>query len=105
MAGRPVSYEGSVGRNIIRIFDVDVMTGGLINPPDASEYETICFSNPSTKIYRKLVFHRDLLVGVIVVNEIEQGGVLISLMQNQTPIRIPKEAILEPSFNYRSLLI
>ena len=105
MAGRPVSYGGSVGRNIIRIFDVDVMAGGLINPPDASEYKTICFSNPSTKIYRKLVFHENLLVGVIVVNEIEQGGVLISLMQNQTPIRIPKEAMLEPSFNYRSLLI
>ncbi|MDY7030925.1 MAG: FAD-dependent oxidoreductase, partial [Thermodesulfobacteriota bacterium] len=100
MAGRPVSYGGSVGRNIIRIFDVDVMAGGLINPPDASEYKTICFSNPSTKIYRKLVFHENLLVGVIVVNEIEQGGVLISLMQNQTPIRIPKEAMLEPSFNY-----
>ena len=34
MAGRPVAYPGSLGRNVIRIFDLDVMTAGLVNPPD-----------------------------------------------------------------------
>ena len=34
MAGRRVSYKGSLGRNIIRIFGMDVLSAGLINPPD-----------------------------------------------------------------------
>jgi len=34
MAGRPVSYRGSLGRNVMRIFGLDVMSGGIVTPPE-----------------------------------------------------------------------
>ncbi len=105
MAGRAVAYKGSLSRNVIRIFDLDVMTGGIVNPPrDDSQYETVTFRDPRHKIYRKLVFRGDILAGTVMVNAVEQGGVLISLIQSEIPIRMPKTAMAEPSFNYRQLL-
>jgi NAD(P)H-nitrite reductase large subunit len=104
MAGRPVAYKGSLSRNVIRIFGLDIMSGGIVNPPDDPQYETLCFSNPRLKLYRKLVFRGDRLVGMVMVNAIEQGGVFISLMQNETPVTIPKAAMLEPSFNCALLM-
>ena len=32
MAGRPVAYNRSLSRNVIRIFDLDVMTAGVVDP-------------------------------------------------------------------------
>lgn len=99
MAGRPVTYKGSLSRNVIRIFGLDVMTGGLVNPPDDPLYEVLSSSSPRLKTYRKLVFREDKLAGFVMVNAIEQGGVFLSLIRNETRVRIPKEAMLEPSFN------
>jgi NAD(P)H-nitrite reductase large subunit len=105
MAGRSFACKGSLSRNIIRIFDMDVMTGGIVNPPaNDPQYETVTFSDPRHKIYRKLVFRGDILAGMVMVNAVEQGGILISLIQNQIPIGIPKNALAEPSFNYKKLL-
>jgi NAD(P)H-nitrite reductase large subunit len=100
MAGRSVAYRGSLSRNVIRIFGLDVMSGGIVNPPsDDPQYEILDFTHPRLKIYRKLVFRNNTLVGMVMVNAVEQGGVFISLIQNQTPVTIPKAAMLEPSFN------
>jgi NAD(P)H-nitrite reductase large subunit len=109
MAGRAVAYRGSLSRNVIRIFGLDVMTGGVVNPSpkqktDESVYETFSMGDPRRKTYRKLVFRDDKLAGMVMVNDIEQGGVLLSLIQNQRTISIPKAAMLEPSFNYRQLM-
>jgi NAD(P)H-nitrite reductase large subunit len=105
MAGRSVAYRGSLSRNVIRIFGLDVMTGGMVNPPPGdSQYEILCFDSPRLKIYRKLVFRGDTLVGMVMVNGIKQGGVFISLMQRRTPVTIPKAAMLDPSFNCASAM-
>jgi hypothetical protein len=39
------------------------------------------------------------------VNAIEQGGILVALMQAETPVKMPKERMLAPAFNYRQLLM
>jgi nitrite reductase (NADH) large subunit len=128
MAGRKVSYKGSLSRNVIRIFDLDVMTCGIVNPPMAPDYEVIsqinphkklirCLSgisesdyevinqiNPRKSLYRKLIFRKDILVGMVMVNQIDQGGLFAALIQSETPIRISKETLLNPNFNYKQLL-
>ncbi len=43
------------------------------------------------------------MVGLAMVNDIEQGGLFVSLIQSETPVRMPKEALLSPGFNYRRL--
>jgi nitrite reductase (NADH) large subunit len=104
MAGRPVAYKGSLSRNVIRIFDMDVMTCGLVNPTEDSDYQVISQINPHKSLYRKLVFKNNVLVGMVMINQIEQGGLFAAMIYNETPIRLPKEALLKPIFNYKQLL-
>jgi NAD(P)H-nitrite reductase large subunit len=104
MAGRPTPYKGSLGRNVIRIFDLDVMTGGLVNPPPDARYTVLQHHDRRRQRYRKLVFRYDRLVGMVLVNAIEQGGVLLSLIQGEIPLRVRREALMAPSFNFRQLL-
>ena len=104
MAGRRVAYPGSLGRNVIRVFGLDVLTGGLVNPPDDQGYEVAFDLNPRTGTYRKLVSRDGLLVGLVMVGRIEQGGVLLSLIQRRLPLKVKVDRLLDPNFNYGQLL-
>jgi NAD(P)H-nitrite reductase large subunit len=104
MAGHPAAYPGSLGRNVIRIFGMDLMSAGLVTAPADGGYETLRVSDARRRTYRKLVFQHDRLVGMVLVNAIEQGGVLAALIQSATPIRRPRESLLKPGFNFRQLL-
>jgi len=104
MAGRKVSYAGSLGRNVMRIFDLDLMTLGMVNPESGSDYDELNTIDLRNNFYRKLVFEENVLVGAILVNNIEQGGILLALIQNQTPLSISKRKLLEPGFNFRQLM-
>jgi nitrite reductase (NADH) large subunit len=104
MAGRRTAYKGSLSRNVIRIFGLDVMTAGLITPPEAAGFDILNLKDSRAKTYRKLVFRGDRLVGMVMVNGIEQGGVLMSLIQSETPVRAPREALLKPGFNFKQLM-
>ncbi|HSO67509.1 MAG TPA: FAD-dependent oxidoreductase [Desulfatirhabdiaceae bacterium] len=86
MAGRPVAYPGSLGRNVIRIFDLDVMTAGIVNPENDRQYQTFNRIQPRIPIYRKFVLEDNRLVGFILINRIETGGNLVSLIQRQLPL-------------------
>ena len=104
MAGRPVAYKGSLSRNVIRIFGMDVMTAGLIAPSEEKGFDILNVKDSKAKTYRKLVFREDRLVGMVMVNAIEQGGVLMALIQSETPVRTPHEALLKPNFNFKQLM-
>ena len=104
MAGRSVAYAGSLSRNVIRIFDLDVLTGGLVTPPHENGYEVMSAMHARRNTYRKIVFYDQRLVGFTMVNGIEQGGVLMALMHNQIPLTIPKEALLDPGFNFKQVM-
>ena len=104
MAGRRTAYSGSMGRNVIRIFGLDVLTGGLVNPPDDDDCRVAIHLDPRTGTYRKLVVKDDFLVGVVMVGRIEQGGVLLSLIQRRLPLNVKMERLLNPNFNYGQLL-
>lgn len=102
MAGRSVSYRGSLGRNVIRVFGMDVLTAGIVNPPDGCT--VIQQEDGLGRHYRKLVLRDDVLVGFVSVGNIEQGGVLISLMQRGMPLTVEPGALLSRSFNFGTLL-
>jgi len=104
MAGHPVAYPGSLGRNVIRLFGLDVMTAGLVAPSEAEGCETLSVTDSRVRTYRKLVFKGDRLVGMVLVNTIEQGGVLTAMIQSAATIRPPREALLKPAFNFRQLM-
>jgi NAD(P)H-nitrite reductase large subunit len=104
MAGRPVALRGSLSRNVIRIFDMDILTGGWVDPPESEGCRVIRRIDRRSGTYRKLVLDGDRLAGVVMVNHIEQGGLLISLIQRQAPLGFPAEKLLSAGLNYRQLL-
>jgi len=104
MAGRQVAYRGSLSRNVMRIFDLDVMSGGVVNPEDTGKYEILSHIDKRNRRYRKLVFEGDILKGMVMLNQVEQGGALLALMGSRQAIRIPKQRMLEPGFNFRQLI-
>jgi NAD(P)H-nitrite reductase large subunit len=86
MAGRPVEYAGSLGRNVIRVYDLDVMTAGMIHPEDPEDcriFSRHCRRGP---LYRRMVIRDNRLVGFVLVNRIEQGGTLVSLIRRKMPL-------------------
>ncbi len=105
MAGRRMSYPGSLSRNVLRILNLDVMTIGQVNPPDTSEYDVISTGGPGRGTYRKLVFRKNILTGAVLINDIEQGGIFMGLIQNEIPLNVPKEVLLQPSFNFKQLMV
>jgi NAD(P)H-nitrite reductase large subunit len=105
MAGRAVPYNGSLSRNVIRIFGLDVMAGGMVQPPSEPQYSVVSALDRRGNTYRKLVFDEERLVGMVMVNAIEQGGILLSLIHSQTPVTVGPEMLLQPSFNFGQLMM
>ena len=104
MAGRPVAYPGSLSRNVMRVFGMDVLTVGNANPHNDSGCRVLQAGGAAQRYYRRLVLKEDVLVGAVMINRIEQGGVLRSLIENRIPIRLPPEALIAPGFNFGRLL-
>jgi NAD(P)H-nitrite reductase large subunit len=104
MAGRKVSYPGSLGRNVMRIYGLDVMTMGLANPENTKDLEIIQAGDEKAGAYRRLVFSGDILVGAVLINQIEQGGILRAMIENRVPVRIPKKYLMSLNYNYSRLL-
>jgi nitrite reductase (NADH) large subunit len=104
MAGKRVVYRGSMGRNVLRIGDLDVLTGGLVNAPPNEGYDVLEDENRRRKTYRKLVFKGNVLKGLVMLNQVEKGGTLLSIIQRQIPVSMEKERLLEPGFDFSQLL-
>ncbi|MFO7930694.1 MAG: NAD(P)/FAD-dependent oxidoreductase [Thermodesulfobacteriota bacterium] len=101
MAGHRISYRGSLSRNVIRMFDTDVMCAGRVSERDVDEScRTATAFDPRRNTYRKLVFEGNILVGFVMVNNVEQGGVLTSLVTSRMPVDISDRYLLDPGFNF-----
>ena len=104
MAGRKTAYAGGMGRNVMRVFDLDVMTGGMVNPPTDPGFQVISRLGYDQTSYARLVLKENRLVGMALVGDVEQGGVLLSLIKNQADLPMDPADLLEPGFNYGSLI-
>lgn len=104
MAGRAVVYKGSLSRNVIRIFDLDILAAGWVNAPDDPRFMVLSEHNRRLNTYRRLVFEGDRLVGATLVNRIETGGILTAMIQNESPVRVSKKKLLETHLSLKSLM-
>lgn len=102
MAGRSVAFPGSLSRNVMRVFGLDVLTVGNANPAPDSGCRILDTTDSGR--YRRMVFKDDLLVGAVMINGIEQGGVLRALIENRIPIRLPPQALVQNGFNFGRML-
>jgi nitrite reductase (NADH) large subunit len=104
MAGRNVRYQGSIGRNVMRVFGLDVMTGGLVNPAPEDGCAVLTRFDGRRKLYRSLTLRGDVPVGMVMIGAVEQGGVILSLIGRGRSLSINPESLLAPDFNFGALM-
>ena len=104
MTGRRVRYPGSLSRNVMRVYDLDVMTIGYANPEEEDGLRRVGVGGGDQGYYRRLVFRDKILVGAVLINRIEQGGIIRALIENRVPVQVPDEVLMAPGFNFSKLL-
>ncbi|MDH7601320.1 MAG: FAD-dependent oxidoreductase [Armatimonadota bacterium] len=80
MAGGNARYNVGMSANSTAFFGLSVMSAGLANVEDGSDFHII--TRDSGLAYRKLVFRDGRLVGMIAVADVEGVGLLTGIMRD-----------------------
>ncbi len=94
MIGSHRVTEGTLNANITRVFGLTVAAIGLAKPLNGS-CEEFKYVNVSEKIYRRILLKDDRLVGAVLLNRVEDIGLIGSLIRNKTDISPLKGRIVK----------
>ncbi len=96
MAGVPVEYPGGTAVNSLNYFGIDITSAGMPTAPNDDEYETI--SKKEDNIYQKVILRNDLIMGMIMVGNIEKSGIVFGLMRDRVNVKSFKHLLLADDF-------
>jgi NAD(P)H-nitrite reductase large subunit len=104
MAGVEKTYEGGFPMNSEDIAGVPAIAVGLTDPKEhEDEYEIIEKYDRAALTYKRLVLHRNRLVGAICVGDIDRAGIYTGLIRDRVDVTPFKEHLLSGSFGLISL--
>jgi len=104
MAGVEKTYEGGFPMNSEDIAGVPTIAVGLTDPQEnRDEYEIIEKYDRTALTYKRLVLHRNRLVGAICVGDIDRAGIYTGLIRDRVNVSPFKEHLLSGSFGLISL--
>lgn len=103
MAGKRLKYDGSLAMNSIEFFGLPVISMGVTRPKE-KEYEQLVKEDEKNFVYKKVVLKENRLCGMILVNSIEQAGVIGVLMRKKVDISSIKPMLLEDRFDFAKIL-
>jgi NAD(P)H-nitrite reductase large subunit len=98
MAGKKADYPGGTAMSALKYFGIPIISIGIANPKDDDAYESLVKHEPERNLYRKIVLKDNAIVGVTLVNDIEQAGVLFHLMKNGVKVKKFKQELLSEDF-------
>ncbi len=79
MAGVYREYPGGMGLNAVEIYGLPIVTIGLTNP--ANDSQKVYMFQDDEKVYRKLVYDGEVLVGAILLGDIAGSGILSAIIR------------------------
>jgi phenylglyoxylate dehydrogenase epsilon subunit len=94
MAGQPNDYEGWISMNTFNFFGHRAFSAGLSMSRDG-DYDILEENDGAKKQFKRLVFHKDRLVGAVLVNVEVDSGVLVYLIRKRAEIDAYKELLFE----------
>ncbi|NYT13366.1 MAG: NAD(P)/FAD-dependent oxidoreductase [Candidatus Methanofastidiosa archaeon] len=101
MSGGDSKIDTVYPMNSLQIFDVELITMGLLAPDENDE---VLFSLDSEKkVYRKLVVRNGKLVGAALLGDIDRAGILNNIIRNKVDISDIKEELLNNKINFYTL--
>ncbi|HEX9079348.1 MAG TPA: FAD-dependent oxidoreductase [Desulfuromonadaceae bacterium] len=98
MAGGDKSYKGGLAMNSLELFKVPTISMGISNPIDAKEFEILTFQDLENYQYRKIVLKGNLLVGAVLVGNVERAGIFAGLIREKMDIAPFRDSLLAPDF-------
>ena len=100
MAGGQKEYQGGLAMNSIELFKVPTISMGITNPEPGSRYQVLTYQDLEKYEYRKIVLEGDLLVGVVMVSNVDRAGIFAGLIRDKVAVAPFKEHLLEPDFGF-----
>jgi NAD(P)H-nitrite reductase large subunit len=104
MVGIDREYDGSVGMNSINFPGVDLISFGVVRAKPGDGYEVLVENHPHLGVYKKAVLKDNRIKGLVLVNSIDNAGILLSLLGRKVDISDIKHEILSDKFNYAKLM-
>lgn len=103
MAGKKAEYPGGTAMSALKYFGIPIISIGLVNPKNPEGYEILTRHEPEKRLYKKIVLKDNVIVGILLLNDIERAGVLFNLMKNGVNVKKFKQALLSENFGLATL--
>jgi NAD(P)H-nitrite reductase large subunit len=103
MAGHKCEYPGGTAMSALNYFGVPIISVGLTTLDEAEGYETLTFHDQEAGVYRKIVLKDGTIVGMTLVGDVENAGILFNLMKNQAKVEGFKHKLIADNFSLASL--
>ena len=103
MTGNERIYDGSLSMNSLVFYDIPIISMGITRPK-SKDFEVLIKENKNRNLYKKIVLKDDRIVGLVLVNSVEQAGVYCKLIRNEVDISTIRSILLDENFNYAKIL-
>lgn len=104
MAGHKLPYGGLIGmQNSVEFREIPAIAMGITTPDHPVHYEILTESKPDGMSYKKLVVKDNILVGMILVGNIQSAGVYGALIKTGTNIARFRQRMFADDFNYADI--
>ncbi len=100
MAGMTNEYPGGTAMNSLKYFGLEMVTAGLVSPPDAT-FEVVKKVTGST--YRKLILKDGRILGMVFAGNIEKAGIVFGLMKDKINVNAFKNLLVAEELNIAAL--
>jgi NAD(P)H-nitrite reductase large subunit len=98
MAGKKADYPGGTAMSALKYFGIPIISIGVANPKDDFTYEVLVKHDSERNLYKKIVLKDNAIVGITLVNDIEEAGVLFHIMKNDAKVKRFKHELLSDEF-------
>jgi NAD(P)H-nitrite reductase large subunit len=98
MAGGEKSYSGGLSMNSLELFKVPTISMGITNPTDPKKFEILTYQDLESNQYRKIILKGDLLVGAVLVGNVERAGIFAGLIREKIDIKPFRGSLLNADF-------
>jgi NAD(P)H-nitrite reductase large subunit len=100
MAGTKAEYQGGTAMNSLKYFGVNIVSAGMVSPPDKG-YDVVIKRGDG--IYKKVILKDGLITGLIFAGDIEKSGIIYNLMKDKVKVDGFKDELVSDDFGLASL--
>lgn len=104
MAGDNINYDGSLGMNSIEFFGLPAVSLGIYKIKDEGAFEELKVLDTKTNIYKKIILKGNVIVGAILVGNIEKSGIFLKLIRERINVSGTKDKLLSENFGYPDII-